>query len=196
MTAHLPTGFDFTGCGAGIIGHEVIATSVENVRVRAPIRTVNQRAVIRVTNLKLGLVGGPTLFDLVTKLNDGTRLDERVGYTGGFRLPGRLAVLDKKMNSMYQQDPEAYPVPALLGSRTSEPARATFTFTVTRQANINTRLFIEASPYEFKTDYFSLNEVATGIVVPTVIRPPTGKHIDVGLLGPLWANTQFRVEVS
>lgn len=195
LTAKIPSGFDFTGAGSDYIGHEVISTSVEKIRVRAGI-SLGVRALIKLTAFKLGLVGGPTVFDLVTKLNDGTQLDERMDFTGGFRLPGLMSIVSKKLNSRYQMDPLAYPVPSLWGSRTLEAGRVTVIFTLTRQADIGTMLHIEAAPYQFKTDYFRLAEVATNILVPTQINPPTGAFIDVTLNGPLWANTQFMVEVS
>merc|ERR1719506_810494 len=87
LVAKLPTGFDFTGAGSDILGHEVIATSVEVIRVRASM-WADKPAIIRLNKFKLGLIGGPTLFDLVTKLNSGTPMDERFGFLGGFRLPG------------------------------------------------------------------------------------------------------------
>jgi hypothetical protein len=195
LTAKLPAGFDFTGTGSEIIGHEVISTSVEKIRVRVPVFT-GVRALIKLTDFKLGLIGGPTVFDLVTKLNDGTYLDERMGFTGGFRLPGRLTVVDKKLNSFYQQDAVKYPVPSLFGIRTKEAAQGRFVFHLTRQANIGTRLRIEAAPYSFVADDFKLEEVSTLQLVATEINAPTGAYIDVTLLGPLWANTPFRVQVN
>lgn len=195
LTALLPAGFDFTGAGSDILGHEVIATSVENIRIRAPMFS-EIRAVIKINSYKLGLIGGPTVFDLETKLNDGTAMDERMSYHGGFRLPGRLTVTDKKLNSVYQQNSVMYPVPSLWGSRISEAGRATFIFHLTRQADIGTRLRLEAHPYVFLNDYFMLEEVSTKNLVPTAIKPPTGTYVEVTLAGPLWANTAFRVTVS
>jgi hypothetical protein len=77
-----------------------------------------------------------------------------------------------------------------------EPAQGTFIFTMTRQADIGTRLRLEAHPYVFLTDYFRLEEVSTMQLVDTTILPPTGAYLEVLLKGPLWANTEFLVKLN
>ena len=65
-----PTGFDFTGATAVSLGHEVIATNAETIRIRASMYAeVNVDIVV--SNFRLGLNGGSTRFNLVTKLNNG-----------------------------------------------------------------------------------------------------------------------------
>jgi len=195
LVAKVPTGFDFTGAGSDILGHEVISTSVEVIRVRATMYA-DKKATIMLNKFKLGLIGGATLFDLVTKLNSGEPMDERFGFLGGFRLPGRLTVSDKKLNSKYQQDSMTHPVLSLWGNRISEEAMATFIFSLTLQADIGMTLRLEASPYVFSSGFFQLEEVSSKNRVVIENKPPIGKHVEVILRGPLWKNTLFRVQCS
>lgn len=73
-----PTGFDFTGATAVSLGHEVIATNAETIRIRASMYA-EVKVDIVVSNFRLGLNGGATRFNLITKLNNGETLSKRSG---------------------------------------------------------------------------------------------------------------------
>jgi hypothetical protein len=191
----LPQGFDFTGCQSDILGNEVIETNVEKVRIRASILAAVQTTV-RISNFKLGLLGGATKFNLITKLNDGRFRDERMNFLGGFRLPGALTVKAKKLNSLYSYDPASYPVKSTMGVRVKEDAIASFVFTVTQQANIGSKIRLSAYAYTFHASNFSLRQVSPDIEVAATVDSPIGSFMNVTLKGYLWVGTQYRIEAK
>lgn len=146
LEARMPTNFDFTGSVTTSFSHEVIETNIERIRVRAPMYA-DLQADVRIVNMRLGLGGGPTEFDLVTKLSNGIKMDESVGYRGAFRLPGLVDVVSKQLQSPYQLDNIAYPVASLWGARMKETGRATFRFTVTMPVNVGNMISVEALLY-------------------------------------------------
>jgi len=195
LEAKLPSGFDFTGAASSSLGNEVIETSVEKIRVRCALYA-DVPAVIRLEKFKLGRIGGATKFDLITKLNNGLQMDEKLDYVGGFRLPGRVTVLEQKMYSDYQLNPSLYPVPSLWGSRMQEKARAVFIFSLTLQADIGTSIRMSAPPYFFIADYFQIIDVATNAQVHTQVLDRGHGRVRAVLHGPLWANAQWEIGVN
>jgi hypothetical protein len=103
--------------------------------------------IIQISRLQLGYWGGETSFDLTTKLTNGEVKDERLGFTGGFRLPGRVSIKLKVLRNKYQQDPSQYPVASMWTTRMTEAAIAEFTFTLTQEAMKGTALRVRSAPY-------------------------------------------------
>lgn len=199
LKAMLPEGFDFTGAGSSSLGHEVIATSVEVIRVRCALYA-DVRATIRLERFKLGRLGGPTKFDIITKLNNGEQMDERLNFEGGFRLPGRVTVVDQQLYSEYKLNPLTYPVQSDWGPRMQETARAVFVFTLTIQANIDTKIKFRAPPYVFTTEYFKLEEgnpaSGTPMEVSATVEKVGHGEATAKLNGPLWVNFEWKASMS
>ncbi|CAE8736426.1 unnamed protein product, partial [Polarella glacialis] len=177
LQALLPTGFDFTGATTMSSGHEVIATSVETVRIRAAMYSaVNVDIVI--ANFRLGMNGGNTVFNLVTKLNNGVQMDEENNFQGGFRLPGRVRVLGKSISSLFKLDPVLFPVASLWEARMGEDAVVDFSFTLTMTASIGNMLRIRAPPYDLKPTGFTIIQQNSGdIVTAEVISASSGELV-------------------
>jgi len=200
IEAKQPAGFDFTGAQASTLGHEVIMTSVERIRVRCSIYA-GIRVAVGLVGLKLGQLGGRTLWDLVTRFNNGEQKDERLGFRGGdaersFRLPGRLTVVSQQLACTYQQNPVAYPVPALWGARMHEMALAQFFFKLTQQGKFGDKIRLRAPPYTFYESEFELLDVITGVQVATEHDSIVYGEIVEIIRGPLWVNVEYRVSVT
>eukprot|EP00747_Dinoflagellata_sp_TGD_P114215 gnl/TRDRNA2_/TRDRNA2_171884_c2_seq2.p1 gnl/TRDRNA2_/TRDRNA2_171884_c2~~gnl/TRDRNA2_/TRDRNA2_171884_c2_seq2.p1 ORF type:complete len:1154 (-),score=217.53 gnl/TRDRNA2_/TRDRNA2_171884_c2_seq2:87-3071(-) len=157
LTAKAPAGFDFTGCSTSTLGHEVIETNVEFVRVRASM-SAGEPIGIRIDDFKLGRGGGQTEFDIFTRLNAGQKMDEAYNFLG-FRLPGRVTVLKKQLLSIYQREPEKYPVASLWKPRMGEDARAVFQFKITMQANIGMHIYIASPHYVLRGEGFKIIDI-------------------------------------
>ncbi|CAE7677989.1 EDR2 [Symbiodinium pilosum] len=172
-----PTGFDFTGASAVSLGHEVIATNAETIRIRASMYAeVNVDIVI--ADFRLGLNGGPTLFNLVTKLNNGDQMDEALNFRGGFRLPGRVAVTGKRISSEYKLMPELYPVPSLWEVRMGETAVVEMPFTVTINTAVGSMMRLRAPPYDLQAEQFNIIQSGTAETVTSeVISSSSGEMV-------------------
>merc|ERR1712216_622029 len=74
--------------------------------------------VVKVKDVLLGEGGGQTKFDITTFLDkipptgeqDAIKRDEKLSYEGGFRLPGKVDVISRKLDSLYSIMPQRYPV--------------------------------------------------------------------------------------
>lgn len=195
FTARLPAGFDFTGASASSVGHEVISTSVETVTLRASMYAGVQVDVV-IENFLLGVVGGATEFDLVTKLNNGEKMDEALGFRGGFRLPGRVSVTRKLLTSKFSQDPVAYPVPSLWATRMGEPATAEFEFSLTVRAERGLMLRLLAPPYEVFQDGFRILKASDSMVVTAEVISASSGGIIARLGAELWEDTPYVVQAN
>jgi len=193
MSALLPTGFDFTGAITSSVGHEVIATSLETIRVRASMYA-NTKVDIRIENFKLGQLGGPTQFNLVTKLNNGKQMDEALRYRGGFRLPGHLRVQAQRLTSVYQMDPQQYPIASLWEARMGEPARAEFEFTVTMPGKVGDMLKLRSTPYTLYGQGFTIRSPKE-VVTAEIISFSVGELV-ARLAAMLYTDTVYTVTVN
>jgi hypothetical protein len=145
MEVILPTEFDFTSAtvemplaiDSATMGGNLILNRVE---LRAA-----QRKTIRVNNVRLGRGGGQTTINLIT-FRDLTRqhkMDEKLGYTGGFRLPGRITVHGTpELRSQYREQPALYPVKSLFEPRVYQDARAEFRLSFSQPVNAAEQLII------------------------------------------------------
>jgi len=162
LRARVPLGFDFTGCSALSNGHEIIDTDLDKVRVRAAIYA-GVRANIVVDNFKLGQIGGPTEFDVITRLNNGEQMDESLLFTGGFELSGYLRVWNQSVMSDYQLNPTLYPGQRQV--RMNARATVKFIFTLTRQAEPNDLIAISSDFYKMYQENFMIRRLPAGVVI-------------------------------
>eukprot|EP00927_Polykrikos_kofoidii_P043809 TRINITY_DN37909_c0_g1_i1.p1 TRINITY_DN37909_c0_g1~~TRINITY_DN37909_c0_g1_i1.p1 ORF type:complete len:2477 (+),score=440.02 TRINITY_DN37909_c0_g1_i1:179-7432(+) len=181
LEAHEPKGFDFTGCYATSLSHEVISTDIERVRVRASMYS-DVQIDVRIEGFRLGYVGGPTRWDIITRLSNGMKMDESLNFEGGFRMPGHLKVSEEflpTLTSFYKLAPNDYPVASLWGVRMGERALARFRFSITLRANIADMLRLQAPVYALGMEYFQLsksssNGIAGHIVTAEVVNRAGG----------------------
>lgn len=129
------------------------------------------RYVININNVQLGEPGGPTTFDIATWVGGrfqgglwipGQARDVRLGYTGGFRLPGKIGVRYDKLSNVYMEDSLMYPVPSLWESQMGRPCTVEFDFDLTVEASPGHYLVIYSNPYEPTFAYFRLQERQEG----------------------------------
>eukprot|EP00929_Paragymnodinium_shiwhaense_P118233 TRINITY_DN9016_c0_g1_i1.p1 TRINITY_DN9016_c0_g1~~TRINITY_DN9016_c0_g1_i1.p1 ORF type:complete len:3331 (-),score=769.45 TRINITY_DN9016_c0_g1_i1:152-10144(-) len=110
--------------------------------------------VLRINNVRLGRGGGQTIWSLETFKSElapdgtGIKMDEKLLFKQGFRLPGRLMVTGQEqgsapmLRSVYQEQPDVYPVKSLFQPRFDEEAKAEFTLTMTQTVTANQLLII------------------------------------------------------
>lgn len=180
LQALLPLGFDFTGCSTLTSGHQVISTNRDTVVLRAAI-FAGVQTIILIDNLRLGQIGGPTTFNLVTRLNNGEQMDESLSYTGGFVLPGHLLVIDQSITSEYMLNPSQYP-----GQRDVQMqanAIVSYTFTVTRSAAPGDRLSFSAPRYTLLPQDFILRRYPGGSIITTQVTGYQDGSMTVQLSG-------------
>jgi len=166
LWAKLPQGFDFTGCNAMTDGHEIVTTDLDKVRVRASMYA-GVKANIIVDDFKLGQIGGPTEFDLRTRLNNGEQMDEALNFKDGFDLPGYLLVVGQSIHSEYTMNPDKYPGDREV--RMNEVAILKFEFTMTRPAQAGDLISVSSPLYTMMKDGFTLRYFPGGSVVPTQV---------------------------
>ncbi|CAJ1440618.1 unnamed protein product, partial [Effrenium voratum] len=190
-----PTGFDFTGATAVSLGHEVIATSAETIRIRASMYAdVNVDIVI--ANFRLGLNGGATLFNLITKLNNGEQMDEALTFRQGFRLPGRVVVTGKQISSEYKLMPELYPVPSLWEVRMGEDALVEMPFTVTVNSALGDMMRVRAPPYDLKAEDFNIIQSGTAEIVTSEVISASSGELVARLSTQLFRGVLYEVRVK
>eukprot|EP00929_Paragymnodinium_shiwhaense_P030622 TRINITY_DN1731_c0_g1_i1.p1 TRINITY_DN1731_c0_g1~~TRINITY_DN1731_c0_g1_i1.p1 ORF type:complete len:3325 (+),score=634.57 TRINITY_DN1731_c0_g1_i1:113-10087(+) len=153
LMAREPQGFDFTGARATSLSHEVISTNVEQIRVRASLYSGVQ-ADIRIDGFKLGQLGGQTVWDLVTRLSNGEKMDESLGFLGGFRLPGALEVIEQSLLGYFQESPAEHPVSSTWMARTGEQALLQFEFKMSMRAEVGHMLRLRSPEYTLSMDRF------------------------------------------
>jgi len=193
--ATLPQGFDFTGVAATSVGHEVVQTIVERVRIRASMFADVQTDIV-LEGLRLGDLGGATLFKLVTKLNNGEQMDESQSFTGGFRLPGALSVLEPRLTSMYTLSPDNNPVTALWDVRMGEPAEADFPFTITVMGNIGNYLRLRAPPYILNSQGFRVVKLPQRTLISSEVVSASSGELVARLGEELFVTNTYEVRVS
>eukprot|EP00913_Durusdinium_trenchii_P031381 g29381.t1 len=179
VVAYFP---EFASIGAfyNNTGREVIATSAETIRIRASMYAAVNVDIV-VANFRLGLNGGATLFNLVTKLNNGDQMDEALNFRQGFRLPGRdswlVAVSGKQISSQYKLMSELYPVPSLWEVRMGENALVEMPFTVTINSGLGDKMRVRAPPYDLQTDFSILQSGTAEIVTSEVLSAASGELV-------------------
>eukprot|EP00933_Yihiella_yeosuensis_P016417 TRINITY_DN1403_c1_g1_i1.p1 TRINITY_DN1403_c1_g1~~TRINITY_DN1403_c1_g1_i1.p1 ORF type:complete len:1672 (+),score=277.91 TRINITY_DN1403_c1_g1_i1:210-5018(+) len=195
LAATAPAGYDFSGAGTESNGHEVIATSVEVIRVRAAMFSAVKVDIV-ITRFKLGNVGGPTNFNLITKLNNGDQIDEMLNFKGGYRLPGRVGVVGPSIRSMYNLDPNKYPVPSLWEVRMGEDALVQIPFTLTMTAYARDNLRIRAPPYQLLANGFMIVQSSSGEVVTSEVISASSGELVAKMSGLLFPNVQYEARIN
>lgn len=185
-------GFDFTGAYATSLGHEVIETDMESIRVRASIFS-GVFASVRIADLRLPEPGGPTEFDFYTYLSSGDKVDEALEFRGGYRQPGRVDIFEKSMLSVWQQDPATYPVTSTWGARMGEQVRIEFHFTTTMQGILGSMLRIKSAPYTLYASPFEMKSLGTHVAV-TVITVSGGEMV-TRVEDNIWVGQEYMVAV-
>jgi hypothetical protein len=71
--------------------------------------------------------------------------DERLGFTGGFRLPGMISVLKTVLRSQYKEQQEMFPVESLFPPRVEEDGKTEFRFQVSQTVYAAQKLTITCS---------------------------------------------------
>jgi len=190
-----PTGFDFTGATAISLGHEVIATSAETIRIRASMYAEINVDIV-VANFRLGLNGGATLFNLITKLNNGDQMDEALQFRMGFRLPGRVTVSSKQISSEYKLQSELYPVPSLWEVRMGENALVEMPFTVTINTGLGDIMRVRAPPYDLKGEDFNIIQSGTAEIVSSEVVSAASGELVARLSTQLFRGVLYEVQVK
>jgi hypothetical protein len=198
LVAKSPNGFSFTGASALSMSHEVIETDVSMVRVRCAIYA-DVQVDVRIGGMRLGNGGGPTVFDLETRLGNGMKMDESKDITeGAFRLPGKLTTFNTSLLSVYQQHPEQHKVTSLLGLRMGETGLAVFHFSFTIDAPVGNLLRLRSPLYTFfNNDMFKLELVASrNIPKLAPVVSVSGGEIIARLDHKLYAGSVYRVQLE
>jgi hypothetical protein len=141
-----------------------------------------------IRDVRLGEVGGQTKFDIVTFAGkipptgeqDAIRVDERLDFTGGFRLPGKVEVVSRKLDSLYSINQALYPVKSFLDTfspRVDERAKAEFEITMTRRTMAGSYLEVTCeglTAYALEDEGF-LVQAPSGAQIPATARL-NGRH--------------------
>jgi hypothetical protein len=164
LEAIRPAKWDFTGAYATSLGHTVVpevraacrepippeligACDLQKRKVRIQCTLfAGLPAIIKLQGVGLAWWGGPTLFNLLTKLVSGTEKDRKDGFAG-FQMPGNMKA-SSLLQNMYQKEPDVYPVAASFKTRMNEFADASFTFSFTQDAFPGMSFRVSAVPYE------------------------------------------------
>jgi hypothetical protein len=167
-----PTGFDFSQATVAAANppQEIFLQRGNLIRIRTAITPFN-RIDIYLRNVVLGRDGGQTDINLNTSVGGmwqngewvpGTKRDERLHMTTGFRLPGRVIVRYDRLDNNYRRDEARYPVQSIWGVQMDRPAFAEFHFMLTRPAEVGHELRIYAPPFSPTLMTFTIVEAFTG----------------------------------
>jgi len=161
-----PPGFSFATAVVEAPEQQVFVRDGSLIRVRTPI-SPGARITVNIAGVRLGRQGGQTDVQITTwkgglyqdgVWNPGQKQDERLRFTSGFRLPGRVLVPFSRLFNDYDEDPLTYPVQSSWLPQMSRPAYAEFRFQLERIAEVGTSLVISAPPYEPTMRRFSLRQ--------------------------------------
>ncbi|CAJ1376466.1 unnamed protein product [Effrenium voratum] len=140
---------------------------------------------IRINTVRLGRAGGQTRFNLVT-FKDETLMDkrdEKLDFSGGFRLPGMITVINAPLlKSQYQDAKATFPVKSLFQPRILEDAKAEFTLSFSRPVQASERLLVTCqgqAKYQLKQSPFvviGIGPIETSVEIdPDADQPAWGK---------------------
>lgn len=91
-----------------------------------------QTTVVAITDVRLATSGGPTTFGITTYY-DSDKKDEKLSFTDGFRLPGRiLSIRNPYLYSEYQKDELQYPVGKIIVIFLPQPFTRPLTYLMIR----------------------------------------------------------------
>jgi hypothetical protein len=159
IEAIFPTEFDF-GKSTVPVPYDIDDRSEREIIIinRASI-IAGRVSTIKISSVKLGRGGGQTRFNLITYADEtmSEKRDEKLEYTGGFRLPGTVVVNGKTLKSRYQNERQLYPVKSLFQPRVSELAMAEFILMFSQPVMASQKLIIAClgdGAYELRSASF------------------------------------------
>jgi len=159
IEALFPTEFDF-GRATVPVPYDIDDLSEREMIIINRCSIVAGRSqTIRINSVKLGRGGGQTKFNMIT-YSDETRQhkrDEKLEYTGGFRLPGKVTVDGKELKSKFKEERQLFPVKSLFQARVGEEAKAEFVLMFSQKVAAAQKLVISCQgegAYELKTSPF------------------------------------------
>ncbi|KAF4662280.1 protein arginine methyltransferase 10 [Perkinsus chesapeaki] len=203
-----PIGFDFTSATVyksaptaaprnslsvgGLERFVITDQSGDSIRFRASISGGDVFSCI-ISNLKLGELGGPTVWLLHTSYLEITR-DEKVGLQG-FTLPGLLATEAKQILSEYALDPVVYPIKSLWGVRTDSTATALFPVFLTQRVPVGGVFRVSGGEYQMSGGFRVTT--ADGRLINTTVVFYDGNLLIAQLVTEgLSESTEYRVAVE
>jgi hypothetical protein len=205
LEAVFPTEFDFSKATVSPPYDVDDQTENEVIIINKANIVAGKTSRITISSVKLGRGGGATTFNLTT-FKDETmmeKMDERLEFVGGFRLPGKITVSSKELKSIYASSPQAaqtFPVKSLFQARVDEHARAEFTLTFSQRVTASQRLIIQCQgegAYELQDSDFII--LGTTTIETTVERDATGALVATLMPGnpdtqtALQADTPYQV---
>jgi hypothetical protein len=191
ITAKRPIGFDFSSAVVSMTGQAILQTSQASARVQMKIQ-VGQAIVSRLRDVKLGMLGGATMFDLTTYKGD-TKVDQKLSFEGGFRLPGKVTVLDSLLQSEFNLNSALYPVKSLWHVQRGSPAVASFTIEMTYPVKEGNSLIISTPTYVLKLEGFILKDSQTTAVIPSEVLSAKEGRLVVQLKEKLLTQRQYHI---
>lgn len=189
-----PAGTSFADATVTSTGHEVISKNQTVIRVRADI-VVGIRTLVVIDQMRLGVPGGQTVFDLVTKLSNGDQVDEAMGFNSGFVQPGLLEVKRQMI-----QNGQAQSVPSLWEPRMLETSLAMFVFASTMDIQAGSTLVFSSeselsAQYQLFAQDFAVARVNEG-VSHGHSASISGSTLTATLDEPLLAGTDYEVRIT
>jgi hypothetical protein len=132
---------------------------------------------ITVTNIRLGRLGGQTVFDVTTwwdgRMRD--KQDQVIDFRQGFRLPGEILTETKVLNSFYAEANYKYPLQAMFPARQDEMSRARLEVIFTQPVMSQEKLYIECGgekPYALLDMMVQLQQDNSRVdVAPRLLSP-------------------------
>mmetsp|Transcript_863 Transcript_863/g.1807 ORF Transcript_863/g.1807 Transcript_863/m.1807 type:complete len:3591 (+) Transcript_863:462-11234(+) len=191
---------DFKFDAAVVEGFQIDGATGNNVLVvnNADINAGSVKLIL-VKNVKLGVQGGPTVFNLRTydrvllggEMQDPSDLQDEKLSALGFRMPGLLSVVpgSQRLESDFAQNPSVYPVEAMFPAREQELNTAILVFRVTQTVFAKSLMLVTCEGqdrYVLEANGFSLTGTGS-IDIDTVLNAVTGS-LEVQLK-PEGANT-------
>lgn len=132
------------------------------------------------------------MFDLTTYKGD-VKVDQKLSFTGGFRLPGKIEVLDSLLQSEYNLNSVLYPVKSLWRVQMGSPAVASFTIDMTYPVEKGESLLISSPTYTIKLEGFSLTDSQTTKVMRSEVISAKEGQLVVQLKDRLQSQRQYSV---
>jgi len=176
LEALFPTEFDFSTATVGVPFDIDPATQGPTiiVNLRTSPLIAGQPFELRINSVQLGRGGGQTRWNLMTYRDETleVKLDERLQFEGGFRLPGKISVLgEPELQSQYKEFRDMYPVKSLFQPRVNEDATALFRLSFSQNVNAQQTLKITCQgdgAYTLRTSPFVIIGIGQ-IQVSTVL---------------------------
>lgn len=195
VEAKAPQGFDFSQVTLTRPGQRLVEAFGSKVVISA---TITSGTVFRtaLANVKMAATGGPTTFDVTTYAADGAVADRRIGYSGGFRLPGSIGVQGVVLESAFKADPVANPLKSLWPVRFDASATASMMLTFSNAATTAESLHIMGAPFEMVRPGFQITDGRGGRALAVVVVVVGSGKLQARLDEPLEAGREYHLTVG